>query len=298
MNLAYFFQNLIGGLSLGSIYALVAIGYSLTFSILRLINFAHGDILMIGAYCGLFVIVALKLPLWMALVLSILAAALLGMVIEGIAYRPLRGANDVAALITSLAVSILIQNFGIMTLSAQPRKFEVPEFLMNLHNFGNLSLSNMTILIITLSISLMAVFSLFVTKTRMGVAMRACSENIAVARLMGININRVVSATFALGSGMAAVSGVLLAGQYGRIDPLMGFVPGLKAFVAAVIGGMGSISGAACGGFILGLAEILLVALLPPVYSGYRDAFVFIILILVLLLKPAGLLGQVEGRKV
>ncbi len=298
MSLTYLIQNTIDGLSLGSIYALVAIGFSLTFSILRLINFAHGDILMIGAYCALFFILGFQLPLWLALILAIGCAALIGMLMERIAYRPLRGANDVAGLIASLAVSILIQNTGIMTVSAQPRKFAIPEALSIIHNFGNISVSNMTLLIIGLSLALMVGFSLFVTRTKMGVAMRVCSENIGVAQLMGIDINRVIAATFALSSGMAAASGVLLAGQYGRIEPLMGFIPGLKAFVAAVIGGIGSVSGAALGGYVLGLLEILLVALLPPVCSGYRDAFVFILLILVLLFKPSGLLGQVEGRKV
>ncbi len=298
MSLAYLIQNTIDGLSLGSIYALIAIGFSLTFSILRLINFAHGDILMIGAYCALFIITGMHLPLWAALILAMAFAALFGIFIERIAYRPLRGANDVAALIASLAVSIIIQNTGIMTVTAQPRKFEIPEILTVIHNFGKISVSNMTLLIISLSVLLMIAFSLFVTHTKIGVAMRACSENIGVAQLMGIDINRVIAVTFALGSGMAAVSGIMLAGQYGRIEPLMGFIPGLKAFVAAVIGGIGSVSGAALGGFILGLSEILLVALLPPSYSGYRDAFVFILLILVLLFKPSGLLGQAEGRKV
>ncbi len=298
MSLAYLVQNTIDGLSLGSIYALIAIGFSLTFSILRLINFAHGDILMIGAYCALFLIIGMHLPLWAALIFAMACAALFGIFIERIAYRPLRGANDVAALIASLAVSIIIQNTGIMTVTAQPRKFEIPEILTVIHNFGNISISNMTLLIIILSLFLMISFSLFVTRTKMGAAMRACSENICVAQLMGIDINRVISVTFALGSGMAAVSGIMLAGQYGRIDPLMGLIPGLKAFVAAVIGGIGSVSGAALGGYVLGLSEILLVALLPPSYSGYRDAFVFILLILVLLFKPSGLLGQAEGRKV
>ncbi len=298
MSLAYLVQNTIDGLSLGSIYALIAIGFSLTFSILRLINFAHGDILMIGAYCALFLITGMHLPLWAALILAMAFAALFGIFIERIAYRPLRGANDVAALIASLAVSIIIQNTGIMTVTAQPRKFEIPEILTLIHNFGNISISNMTLLIIILSLFLMISFSLYVTRTKMGTAMRACSENIGVAQLMGIDINRVIAVTFALGSGMAAVSGIMLAGQYGRIEPLMGFIPGLKAFVAAVIGGIGSVSGAALGGYVLGLSEILLVALLPPSYSGYRDAFVFILLILVLLFKPSGLLGQAEGRKV
>ena len=298
MSLAYIIQNLSDGLSLGSIYALIAIGYSLTFSILRLINFAHGDILMIGAYCALWLIVGLHLPWWAGLGCAMIGAALVGMLLERVAYRPLRGKGDVAALLTSLAVSILIENIGIITVTAQPRKFEIPAYFYNLHDIAGITVSNMTLLIIGLSIALMIGFSLFVTRTRMGIAMRVCSENIGVARLMGIDINQVIAVTFALGSGLAAVAGVLMAGQYGRIDPLMGFIPGLKAFVAAVIGGIGSIPGAALGGYVLGVAEILLIALLPPIYSGYRDAFVFIMLILVLLLKPSGLLGRVEGRKV
>ncbi len=298
MSGTYLLQNLIDGISLGSIYALVAIGFSMTYSILRLINFAHGDILMIGAYSGLFIMVAWQLPLWASLLGAMIFAAFVGMLVERIAYRPLRGSNEEATLITSLAVSIFIENLGIMVLSPQPRGFAIPKFLTKLHTINEITISNMTILIISLAIILMLVLTYFVICTRMGVAMRACSENINAARLMGVNINKVVACAFAVGSGMAAVAGIMLAGQYGRIEPLMGFVPGLKAFIAAVIGGIGSIPGAALGGYVLGLSEILLVALLPAAYSGYRDAFVFIILILVLLFKPAGLLGTLEGRKV
>lgn len=298
MTWTYFVQNLIDGISLGSIYALVAIGFSMTYSILRLINFAHGDILMIGAYCAMFVMVASHLPLWAGLLCAMLFAAFVGMMVERVAYRPLRGANEEATLITSLAVSIFIENLGIMTVSAQPRKFEAPMVLSQIHNLNDITVSNMTLLIIGLAILLMLILTYFVTRTKMGVAMRACSENIHTARLMGIDINKVVACAFAIGSGMAAVAGIMLGGQYGRIDPLMGFVPGLKAFVAAVIGGIGSIPGAALGGYVLGLSEILLVALLPAMYSGYRDAFVFVILILVLLFRPAGILGTLEGRKV
>lgn len=298
MSGTYLVQNIIDGISLGSIYALVAIGFSMTYSILRLINFAHGDILMIGAYCAMFIMAASHLPLWAGLLGAMLFAAFVGMMVERIAYRPLRGANEEATLITSLAVSIFIENLGIMTVSAQPRKFELPAVLSDLHTIQNITVSNMTLLIIGLAVLLMTLLTYFVTRTRMGVAMRACSENIHIARLMGIDINKVVACAFAIGSGMAAVAGIMLGGQYGRIDPLMGFIPGLKAFVAAVIGGIGSIPGAALGGYLLGLSEILLVALLPAMYSGYRDAFVFFILILVLLLRPAGLLGSLEGRKV
>jgi branched-chain amino acid transport system permease protein len=298
MSGTYIIQNLLDGISLGSIYALVAIGFSMTYSILRLINFAHGDILMIGAYCAVFIMVASHLPLWVGLLGAMLFAALIGMMVERVAFRPLRGANEEAMLLTSLAVSIFIENLGIMTVSAQPRKFETTQALSFMHQIGEISVSNMTLLIFFLTVFLILLLTLFVTRTRLGVAMRACSENLVAARLMGIDINKVVACAFAIGSGMAAVAGVMLGAQYGRIDPLMGFIPGLKAFVAAVIGGIGSIPGAALGGYVLGLSEILLVALLPPMYSGYRDAFVFFILIIVLLIRPAGLLGILEGRKV
>ncbi|OPZ74139.1 MAG: High-affinity branched-chain amino acid transport system permease protein LivH [Firmicutes bacterium ADurb.Bin456] len=298
MSGTYIIQNLLDGISLGSIYALVAIGFSMTYGILRLINFSHGDILMIGAYCAVFVMAASQLPLWLGLLAAMLFAALIGMMVERVAFRPLRGANEEAMLLTSLAVSIFIENLGIMTVSAQPRKFETTQALSFMHDLGGITVSNMTLMIFFLAVFLMLLLTLFVTRTRLGIAMRACSENLVAARLMGIDINKVVASAFAIGSGMAAVAGVMLGAQYGRIDPLMGFVPGLKAFVAAVIGGIGSIPGAALGGYILGLSEILLVALLPPMYSGYRDAFVFFILIIVLLIRPAGLLGVLEGRKV
>ncbi len=298
MSGTYIIQNLLDGISLGSIYALVAIGFSMTYSILRLINFAHGDILMIGAYCAVFIMVASHLPLWAGLLGAMLFAAIIGMMVERVAFRPLRGANEEAMLLTSLAVSIFIENLGIMTVSAQPRKFETTQALSYMHQIGEISISNMTLLIFFLTVLLILLLTLFVTRTRLGVAMRACSENLVAARLMGIDINKVVACAFAIGSGMAAVAGVMLGSQYGRIDPLMGFIPGLKAFVAAVIGGIGSIPGAALGGYVLGLSEILLVALLPPMYSGYRDAFVFFILIIVLLIRPAGILGILEGRKV
>ncbi|MEA1959711.1 MAG: branched-chain amino acid ABC transporter permease [Bacillota bacterium] len=297
MNGNYLLQQLINGLGLGSVYALIAIGYSIVYGILRLINFAHGDILMIGVYAGFAVVMVMHAPFLLALIIAMGVAALMGVLLERVAYRPLRYATEEATMITSLAVSIFIENLGIMTVSAQPKPFRVPEYLSVIHNWGQVSVSNMTLLIISLTIVLLLVLVLFVTRTNLGIAMRACADNLNAARLMGININVVVSVTFAIGSALAAVGGLMLAGQYGRIDPLMGFIPGLKAFIAAVIGGIGSIGGAALGGFILGLAEILLVGLLPPAFSPYRDAFVFVILILVLLVRPSGLLGTGEGRR-
>lgn len=294
----YLLQQIINGISLGSIYALVAIGFSITYSILRLINFAHGDILMIGSYCALFFLVLSQMPLALAVLGAMLCAAFIGMLVERIAYRPLRNAREEAMLITSLAVSIFIENLGIMTVTAQPRKFEFPPVFSQIHHAGGVSFSNMTLLTVGSAILLMLVLTFFIRRTKLGKAMRACSENIKVARLMGIDINIVIATAFAIGSALAAVAGIMLGAQYGRIDPLMGFIPGLKAFVAAVIGGIGSVPGAVLGGYTLGLFEILLVGLLPVAYSGYRDAFVFALLIVVLLLRPNGLLGTVEGRKI
>lgn len=297
MNGTYLLQQLINGLSLGSVYALVAIGYSIVYGILRLINFAHGDILMIGVYAALFLMVALHAPFALAFLAAMVVAALVGLLVERVAYRPLRAATEEATLITSLAVSIFIENLGIMTVTAQPRPFNVPETLTTIHQAGPVTFTNMNVLMVVTTGALLLTLTLFVTRTNLGVAMRACAENLNAARLMGININVVVTAAFAIGSALAAVAGLMLAGQYGRVDPLMGFVPGLKAFVAAVIGGIGNLPGAALGGFVLGFAEILLVGLLPPSLAAYRDAFVFLLLIVVLLIRPSGLLGAVEGRR-
>ncbi|MGE5380651.1 MAG: branched-chain amino acid ABC transporter permease [Methylocystaceae bacterium] len=293
----YLLQQIVNGLSLGSIYALVAIGYSIVYGILRLINFAHGDILMIGVYAALFLGLALHAPFTVTLVAAMVIAALIGMMVERVAYRPLRDTSEESTMITSLAVSIFIENLGIMTVTAQPRPFPVPKSLEVLHQLGPIQVANINLLLFGVTVLLLIILTLFVTRTDLGIAMRACADNLNAARLMGININSVVAAAFAVGSGLAAVAGIMLAAQYGRIDPLMGFIPGLKAFVAAVIGGIGSLGGAALGGFVLGLAEILVVGLLPPAFSPYRDAFVFLILIIVLLVKPSGLLGSGEGRR-
>ncbi|HNX92814.1 MAG TPA: branched-chain amino acid ABC transporter permease [Syntrophomonas sp.] len=297
MDFNYLLNQLVNGLSLGSVYALIAIGYSIVYGILRLINFAHGDILMVGVFAGFGVLAVLHAPFVLAILIAMAIAALFGVVLERVAYRPLRYATEEATMITSLAVSIFIENLGIMTVTAQPRSFKVPAILNVIHNWGSVSFSNMNLLIIAITVILLVVLVFFVTRTDLGIAMRACADNLNAARLMGININVVVSVTFAIGSALAAIAGLMLAGQYGRIDPLMGFIPGLKAFVAAVLGGIGSIGGAALGGFVLGMAEILLVGLLPPAFSPYRDAFVFIILILVLLVRPSGLLGTGERRR-
>ena len=294
---SYILQQLVNGLNLGSIYALVAIGLTIVYGILRLINFAHGDVMMIGAYLALAMLLSAFVPLGLVILLSMILVGVLGILIERVAYRPLRGAPEVAMLITSLAVSSIIQNGMIMTVTAQPRPFHLPRGLIQRHMVASINFSTLDLLTVGLAVSLMLLLTLFVKRTRVGIAMRACAENLNAALLMGININQVIAAAFAIGSALAAVAGFLWAGKFGTIDPFMGFLQGLKAFVAAVIGGIGSIPGAVLGGYLLGFAEILFVGFLPPAFSGYRDAFVFLLLLLVLLIRPYGLLPTASEEK-
>jgi branched-chain amino acid transport system permease protein len=298
MSVTYLAQQLINALSLGSIYALTAIGYSIVYGILRLINFAHGDILMIGAYMAGIFFSHLFLPFWLAIILSMICAALVGLVVQEAAYRPLRRAPEEATLISSFAVSIFIQNTAMMAFTPQPQKFSIPPSLQTIQMVGPISINNMKLLTIAVSIVLMLALTVFIRKTKLGIAMRAASENMDAATIMGVNINSIVRTAFIIGSVLAAVAGIMLGGQYGRLVPLMGFVPGLKAFVAAVIGGIGSIPGAALGGFLLAFGEVFFVGMLPAEFSEFRDAFVFLALILVLLIKPTGILGKPEDRRV
>nr|WP_282595275.1 branched-chain amino acid ABC transporter permease [Mesorhizobium mediterraneum] len=287
---------MVNGLALGSLYALVAIGFSMIYGIVRLINFAHGDLVMIGAFSTL-AMVAVGTP-WPLILLFVLAVgALAGMTIEAVVFRTMRGAPQVTGFIATLAVSIVIQNSALMILTGQPRNFLFPAVMRQRIPIGTVSASLTDIVIIGLTVILIAGLFLIVYRTRLGTAMRATAENLTAARLMGVAVNRTILAAFAIGSALASVAGLLWGGKFGQIDPLLGFAPGLKAFVACVIGGAGSIGGAMLGGYILGLAEVLFVGLLPPAFAGYRDTFVFSLLILILLVKPSGLLGRhVEDR--
>ena len=293
----YIAQQLINGLILGSMYALVAIGFSMIYGIIRLINFAHGDIVMIGAFLTMGLVISGRIPFPVIVILAFIAGALMGILIERAAFRPMRGAPQVTGFITSLAISIFLQNFGILLLTAQPRNFFCPDYLQTIFNFGAVSIRAIDLAIVVIAVALMVFLVLLVRFTRLGMAMRATAENLNVARLMGIKINRIIMLAFAIGSGLAGVAGMMWGGKYGQIDPLLGFVPGLKAFVAAVIGGVGSIPGAMLGGYLLGFGEVLFVGLLPPIYSSYRDAFVFMTLILILLILPNGLLGRRTEEK-
>jgi len=294
---SYLIQQFINALNMGSIYALVAIGLTVVYGILRLINFAHGDMMTVGAYLALAVLSSLALPAWTALLIPVFVVAALGVLIERLAYRPLRGAPEVAMLITSLAVSSLIENGATMTLTAQPRPVRLPAELVQRVDALGINFAVMDGVIVALAVALMIALSLFVRRTTIGIAMRACSENVRVTQLMGIDVNRVIAVAFAISAGLAAVAGVLWSGKFGIVDPFMGFVPGLKAFVAAVIGGIGNIPGAMLGGYLLGFAEVFFVAFMPPEVSGYRDAFVFVLLLVVLLVRPSGLLGAREVNR-
>jgi branched-chain amino acid transport system permease protein len=284
----YLFQQLVNGLALGSLYALVAIGFSMIYGIVRLINFAHGDLVMVGAFATLAMVVG-GVPWPVTLVIVLLIGALAGMTIEMVVFRPLLGSPQVTGFIATLAVSIVIQNSALMILSGQPRNFLFPAVMRQRIALGAVNASLTDLVIIGLTLVLIALLFLVVYRTRLGTAMRATAENINAARLMGVAVNRTIPAAFAIGSALAAAAGLFWGGKFGQIDPLLGFVPGLKAFVACVIGGVGSITGAMLGGYLLGLAEVLFVGLLPQDYSGYRDTFVFALLIVVLLLRPSGL---------
>jgi len=290
-----FFQQLLNGIAWGGIYALVALGYTMVYGVLRLINFAHGEVYMVGAMTGYYVAHALSLgrePSLAGLVVVLLAAmgacALLGATIERVAYRPLRGAGRLAPLITAIGVSLLLQNAGQLVFGADPKFF--PPLLASRESFrvGALAVSNIQLTVITTVVVLMAGLQLIVNRTRFGRAMRAVSMDAPAAALMGVPVDRVISGTFVLGSVLAAAAGILVGLSNPKIDPLMGLLPGLKAFVAAVLGGIGSIPGAMAGGLLLGIVETLVSGYLS---STYRDAIAFVILIAILLYRPTGLFG-------
>lgn len=297
MSVEYFISQLVNGLRLGGVYAIVAVGYSIVYGILRLINFAHGDIMTIGVYIMLLFMTSTGMPLWAIVLISVAASVVVGVLIERLAYRPLRSAGEEATLISSLAVSTLLQNLLQMIFSPQKKAFHLPDFFSQQHDFGLFQLSTMNIITFAAVIVMVVGMTLVVQKTKIGTAMRACSENLDASRLMGINPNRVIVFAFAVGSGLAALAGLMLAGEYKTIDPLMGFVPGLKAFCAAVVGGIGSLYGAVVGGLVMGVAEMLFAGLMPTSLTAYRDAFVFVVLILVLLFLPNGIFGRAEGRR-
>lgn len=290
-----FVQQLINGISLGSIYALIALGYTMVYGIVKLINFAHGDVFMVGAFIGFYSITVFHLGFLPALLLSMVACAIFGVLIERIAYKPLRNATRIAALITAIGVSLFIEYGTIYLRGAQPEAYPDGIIPTKVIKFLGIEINSQSLFILGVSVLLMILLQFIVHKTKIGKAMRAVSHDMDAARLMGINVDNTISATFAIGSALAGAAGVIFGMYYTKIEPLMGIIPGLKAFVAAVLGGIGIIPGAMVGGLLLGVIEALVSAL---GYSLWRDGVAFVVLILILIFRPSGLLGKNVREKV
>jgi branched-chain amino acid transport system permease protein len=297
MTFDVFLQHLTNGISLGSLYALIAIGYTMVYGILRLINFAHGDIFMMATYFAFFGGVTFGMPWYISFPLVIVFTALLGMIVEVSAYRPLRDAPKISILISAIGASFLLENLAIVFFGGIPKPFPAPDFFTSVIQIGTVSIQKVTFCIPIVTIVCLLILVYLITKTKIGMAMRAVSKDHETARLMGVNVNQTISFTFGIGSALAAIGGIMWGMKYPQIAPLMGVIPGLKCFIAAVIGGIGDIKGAVIGGFVLGIGEIMLVAFLPDL-TGYRDAFAFILLIVILIYKPTGIMGEIIAEKV
>ena len=297
MTQALFLQHLANALALGSLYALIAIGYTMVYGILRLINFAHSEIFMLGAYLVFWGITLFHLPWPVAMVASIILVAGIGILVDRIAYRPLRDAPRISALISAIGVSFFLQNVAIVFFQAIPRQVYRPAWLENPMLWGDVRVLPLTLFVPVLSFFLMMVLVYVVYHTKAGLGMRAISKDIETSYLMGVPVNKVIALTFGIGSALAAASGIMWALRYPQLQPIMGAIPGFKAFIAAVVGGIGSIQGAVIGGLLLGFIEIMTVAFFPDL-AGYRDAFAFILLIGMLLIKPTGLMGVKTEDKV
>ncbi len=291
MTFQMFLQQLINGVSLGSLYGLIAIGYTMVYGILRLINFAHGDVLMVGCYFAFYAILIFSLPWYFSFLISIFLTAILGIAIDRGAYLPVRKAPRISALITAIGVSFLLENLVLVIFGGRPKAFYRPPLFGKVIEWGDLHFLTLSLWIPFITLVFILLLLLVIYRTRAGMAMRAISRDMETVRLMGVDLNRITSITFALGSALAAAGGIMWALKFPQIDPYMGIIPGLKAFVAAVLGGIGNVIGAALGGFLLGLLEIILVALMPGL-GGYKDAFAFLILIGILLFRPVGMMGE------
>lgn len=290
-------QQLINGISLGSIYALIALGYTMIYGIIKLINFAHGDIYMVGAYIGFFAITQAHLSIVPSLLISLVVTGALGMLVERLAYKPLRHAPRISVLITAIGVSFFLEYTTMYFVSPTPRTFPAMfgDVAVTIDSLGGIVINGQQLLILGITAVLMVILTYIVQRTKTGKAMRAASFDTETAELMGINSDRIISITFGIGSALAAVAGVLVGIYYNSIDPLMGIMPGLKAFVAAVLGGIGILPGAVVGGLILGVVEAFVSGFIS---STFRDAAAFAILILVLLVRPTGIFGKNTKEKV
>jgi len=291
-------QQLINGLTLGLVYALIAVGYTMVYGVIELINFAHGEVYMLGAFFCVTFISAFGIPLFPAIVLAMACCAALGMLIDRIAYKPLRKAPRLAALITAIGVSIFLQNLAMIIWGSRPMPFvrkAVPAIFDEVaFSFSDVSISWMQVFIYVVTMTMMIALSLIINKTRIGTAMRALAQNQTSAALMGINVDRVISFTFALGSSLGAMAGIMVAMYYNSMSAMMGYNAGVKAFAAAVLGGIGSVPGAMLGGIVLGIAETLGAGYIS---SEYRDGLGYAVMILVIIIRPSGLLGKAVGQK-
>ena len=288
-------NNLINGISLGSVYAIIALGYTMVYGIAKMLNFAHGDVIMVGGYISFCAVSYLGLPGWIGVVLAVLVCTVLGVVIERLAYKPLRAAPSLAVLITAIGVSYFLQNSALLIWGAASISYP-PLISGSLPLFGGkLSIPYVSLLTVAVCLVIMAALTTFINQSKMGKAMRACSEDKGAAQLMGINVNATISTTFAIGSALAAIAGVLLCSSYSILSPTTGSMPGIKAFTAAVFGGIGSIPGAFLGGLLLGIIESLAKAYIS---TNLANSIVFAVLIVVLLVRPAGLLGKYVPEKV
>jgi branched-chain amino acid transport system permease protein len=292
-----FLQHLSNALALGSLYALIAIGYTMVYGILRLINFAHGDIFMLGGYIAFYGITFLFMPWWAAFTAALGLTGLFGIGLERAAYKPLRNSPKISIMISAIGASFLLENLATVIFGGRPKGFPAPAFFNEVVHIGPVSALRISLAIPALTAVLLAVLLAVVYRTKTGMAMRAVSTDLTAARLMAIDVNRIVSFTFGAGSVLAAIGGVMWAVRYPQLNPTMGMMPGLKCFIAAVIGGIGNIGGAVLGGLLLGLIELMIIAFLPTL-TGYKDAFAFVLLIIVLLVKPSGLLGKNQIEKV
>jgi branched-chain amino acid transport system permease protein len=297
MNFDVFLQHISNALSLGSLYALIAIGYTMVYGILRLINFAHGDVFMLGGYIAFYAVTVFFMPWWVAFIVAFGLTGIFGIGLERVAYAPLRNSPKISIMISAIGASFLMENLATVIFGGRPKGFPVPALFNHVAHIGSVSVSYISLLIPVLTAVLLIGLLIIVLKTKTGVAMRAVSTDLVAARLMGIDVNRIVSFTFGTGSVLAAIGGVMWAIKYPQLNPTMGMIPGLKCFIAAVIGGIGNISGAVLGGLLLGFIEIMIIAFLPTL-TGYRDAFAFVLLIIVLMVKPSGLLGKHQIEKV
>lgn len=292
-----FLNFLISGISLGSIYAIIALGYTMVYGIAKMLNFAHGDVIMIGAYVCFYAISRFELPPLISILLAMAVCTLLGVVIERLAYKPLRSAPSLAVLITAIGVSYFLQNLATVLFGGRPMTFPQIPLFTSVVQLGSVRLQRLALLVPVIAGGLMVLLMFLIKKTKTGMAMRAVARDYDAAALMGIDLNKTIATTFFIGSALAGVGAIMWGMKYPQISPTVGAMPGIKCFIAAVLGGIGNTAGAVLGGLLLGLTEILLVAAWPQL-SGFRDAFAFVLLIVVLLVKPTGLLGEKATEKV